>query len=107
MAKFWKHKLERPLVRNYNGWYYSVEIRGRTYTFIDIERLRDHRNSVAGGKLRTRHSRPIWSRSGLGMRMHRLQESYFNFRHRKEIVIIFDQAYEYFSAEENKNERFS
>jgi hypothetical protein len=105
MARFWKHKPEKPLVWNYHGWYYSIEYHVITHTFIDVEKLREYRNDIADRKrIGTRYSRPIWSKRGFIMRTHKLRERYIHFRHRQEVVNLFDRAYKQFSTEQDNEE---
>jgi hypothetical protein len=105
MASFWKNKSDKPLVWNYNGWYYCIEYYGITYTFIDIEKLREYRNDIANRKRRwVRSSQPILSKTWFALQRHNLRERYIHFRHREEIVNLFDRAYEQFSIEQDKDE---
>jgi hypothetical protein len=112
MPKYWKDKPGEPIV---SCWYYNVEVYGITYSFIDIEDLKDFRNLVAARKLSSPRSwfsdyrlsyslRNILQKNGFYFLKHRLREDYILFRHRKEIVRIFDQAYKHFLAEQENEE---
>ncbi len=103
--RFWKHKSEKPLVRNYYGWYYSVEYYGITLSFIDIKQLREFRNDIAEGKRKsTGFSRPIWTEWGFAVRMFHLKQRFIHFCYRKKIVKFLDEAYEQFSSEIDNEE---
>lgn len=100
MPRFWKHKSDKPIVWGYSGWYYSVEYYGITRTFIDIERLRVNAIEIGEQKrIPVSYSKSIWSRSGFVMRMYHLRVRFIHFRHRKEIVNLYEQAYAQFSSE--------
>jgi hypothetical protein len=108
MGSFWKNKRGEPV---YSHWYYNVEFFGITYSFLEIENLRNFRDKIAGQKLgspfgwyrRNRMSSPLnrfYRRNGIAFLKFRLRESYILFRHQKEIIGIFDRAYESFRAEQ-------
>ncbi len=106
MTSFRKFKSDKPIVRNYTGWYYSVEYYGITRTFIDVERLRESRDQVAERKRSPiSYSKPIWSKTGFALRMYNLRVRYIHFRHRQEIVNMYEQAYAQFSSEVAANEK--
>jgi len=111
MPRFWRHKSDQPLVTNYYGWYYSVEFYGITYTFTEIDQLRNYKDRVAAGghdnfrnqifkgtfsSLLSLHSYTTNRFSSFRFRLH---ENYIHFRYREQIINLFEQAYEYFSSE--------
>src|SRR5688500_5490845 len=99
MSRFWKHKPEKPLVWNHNGWYYSVEYYGITHNFIDIEALRELGIEIADGTPWPRSWPRVWTKNGFPMLRWFLRVRYLHFRHRSEIANLFEQAYMQFSSD--------
>lgn len=100
MGRFWKHKSDKPLVWGHSGWYYSIEYYGISYTFIDIEQFRERGKEIAERREKWgRSCHPIWSKFTIAVRRHQIRERIIHFRHRDEVVDLYERAYKQFYSE--------